>query len=148
MKVSTKGRYGLRAMIDLAIYAKDKKVSIKSISQRQGISENYLEQIIAVLKKNGFVQSTRGAQGGYSLKLNPENISVGDILRALEGDLNPVDCVTVNEDKICEEANMCATKFLWKKISDSINDVVNQVKLKELVDEQIRIDDMISREEH
>lgn len=147
MKVSTKGRYGLRAMIDLAINAKDKKVSIKSISERQGISENYLEQIIALLKKNGFVKSSRGATGGYSLKLEPDKISVGDILRALEGDLNPVDCVTVNEDKTCEESEFCATKFLWKRISDSINEVVNQITLQELVDEQIRIDEMISREE-
>lgn len=147
MKVSTKGRYGLRAMIDLAINAKEKKVSIKSISERQGISENYLEQIIALLKKHGFVKSSRGATGGYSLKLEPDEISVGDILRALEGDLNPVDCVTVNEDKTCEESEFCATKFLWKRISDSINEVVNEITLQELVDEQIRIDEMISREE-
>lgn len=140
MKLSTKGRYGLRAMIDLAINARDNQISIKNISERQNISENYLEQIIAVLKKSGFVKSCRGAQGGYSLNLNPEEISVGDILRALEGDLNPVDCITVNEDIQCTESELCVTKFVWKKISDSINNVVDNITLEDLVHEQERID--------
>jgi len=142
MKLSTKGRYGLRAMIDLAINAKDTKVSIKSISERQGISENYLEQIIAVLKKNGYVKSSRGAQGGYSLSKDPINISVGEILRTLEGSLDPVDCVIINDDKKCEDFDFCATKFLWKKISDSINDVVNNVTLQDLVSEQQKINNL------
>jgi len=140
MKLSTKGRYGLRAMIDLALNAKDSQISIKNISERQNISENYLEQIIAVLKKNGFVKSSRGAQGGYSLNKSPKDISVGDILRALEGDLNPVDCITVNEEIQCSESELCVTKFVWKKISDSINDVVDNITLEDLVQEQERID--------
>lgn len=140
MKLSTKGTYGLRAMIDLAIYSGDGQISIKNISERQNISENYLEQIIAVLKKNGFVKSSRGAQGGYSLNLKPIEISVGDILRVLEGDLNPVDCIVVNEEKQCNESDSCVTKFVWKKISDSINDVVNNITLEDLVNEQKRID--------
>lgn len=140
MKLSTKGTYGLRAMIDLAIYTGDGQISIKSICERQNISENYLEQIIAVLKKGGFVKSSRGAQGGYSLNRQPEEISVGDILRVLEGDLNPVDCIVVNEDKQCNESDSCVTKFVWKKISDSINDVVNNITLEDLVNEQKRID--------
>lgn len=140
MKLSTKGTYGLRAMIDLAIYGGVGQISIKNISERQNISENYLEQIIAVLKKNGFVKSSRGAQGGYSLNRLPIEISVGDILRVLEGDLNPVDCIVVNVDKQCDESESCVTKFVWKKISDSINDVVNNITLEDLVNEQKRID--------
>lgn len=140
MKLSTKGTYGLRAMIDLALYGSDGQISIKNISERQNISENYLEQIIAVLKKNGFVKSIRGAQGGYSLNKQPFEISIGEILRALEGDLNPVDCIVVNEEKQCNEADSCVTKFVWKKISDSINDVVNNISLEDLVCEQKRID--------
>lgn len=139
MKLSTKGRYGLRAMIDLAIHAENHKVSIKSISERQEISENYLERIIAVLKKSGYVNSTRGAQGGYALAVPAKEISVGDILRALEGDLNPVDCTLTNDDKECSEANLCVTKFVWKRISDSINEVVNGISLQDMVDEQISI---------
>lgn len=140
MRLSTKGTYGLRAMIDLAIYGQDCQISIKNISERQNISENYLEQIIAVLKKSGFVKSSRGSQGGYSLNKQPFEISVGDILRALEGDLNPVDCIVVNEDKQCLEADACVTKFVWKKISDSINAVVDGISLEDLVKEQSRID--------
>ena len=136
MKLSTKGRYGLRAMVDLVLNSKDNNISIKSISERQSISENYLEQIIAVLKKAGYVKSTRGAQGGYSLAKPADQISVGDILRALEGDLNPVDCALVNEGKQCEDVDCCVTKIVWKKISDSINDVVNNITLYDLVGER------------
>lgn len=139
LKLSTKGRYGLRAMIDLAINSKEQKVSIKSISERQEISENYLERIIAVLKKEGYVTSSRGSQGGYSLTKEPKVISVGDILRALEGDLNPVDCSLTNDEKTCNEAEFCVTKFVWKRISDSINDVVNNITLQDMVDEQLQI---------
>ncbi|WP_113676128.1 RrF2 family transcriptional regulator [Vallitalea guaymasensis] len=134
MKLSTRGRYGLRAMVDLVVNSKETNISLKSISERQGISMNYLEQIISVLKKSGYVKSVRGAKGGYSLAKSPKDISVGDILRALEGDLNPVDCALVNEDKQCDEADCCITKVVWKKISDSINDVVNNISLQDLVE--------------
>lgn len=141
MKLSTKGRYGLRAMLDLGLNATGQAVSIKSISERQGISENYLEQIIATLKKNGYVKSTRGPKGGYSLMKEPKEISVGDILRVLEGDLNPVDCVEVNEALTCQESQLCVTKFVWRKISDSINQVVDNITLEDLMQEQYKIDD-------
>lgn len=139
MKLSTKGRYGLRAMIDLAIHAENHTVSLKSISERQGISENYLERIIALLKKADYVASTRGAQGGYVLNRVADDISVGDILRALEGDLNPVDCTLTNDDLECSAENFCVTKFVWKKISDSINEVVDGISLQDMVDEQMSI---------
>ncbi|GKX29137.1 AsnC family transcriptional regulator [Vallitalea longa] len=134
MKLSTRGRYGLRAMVDLVINSKENNISLKSISKRQGISVNYLEQIISILKKAGYVKSARGAKGGYSLAKSPKDISVGDVLRALEGNLNPVDCALVNEGKQCDEADFCITKVVWKKISDSINDVVNNMSLQDLVD--------------
>lgn len=134
MKLSTKGRYGLRAMVDLVLNSQEANISLKSISERQGISMNYLEQIISVLKKSGYVKSVRGARGGYSLAKLPEDISVGDILRALEGNLNPVDCALVNENKACDDVDCCITKVVWKKISDSINEVVNNISLQDLVD--------------
>lgn len=146
MRLSTKGRYGLRAMLDLALNSTTDVVSIKSISERQGISENYLEQIIATLKKAKFVKSTRGAKGGYSLNKEAKDISVGDILRALEGDLNPVDCIAVNEDKACDESEMCVTKYVWKKISQSINDVVDHITLEDLIREQHKIDELLNEE--
>ena len=92
MKLSTKGRYGLRAMVDLAVYSEKESVSISCIAQRENISESYLEQLAGKLKKAGLIKSTRGAQGGYRLAKPAAEISVGDILRALEGELGAVDC--------------------------------------------------------
>lgn len=138
MKISTRGRYGLRAMVDIAIHANEKCISLKSIAERQGISESYLEQIISPLKKGGFVKSMRGSQGGYILNKNPENISVGDILRALEGNLSPVECVdnaTSGENVSCAKGvcSGCVTKSVWEKIYESLNDVIDNITLKDLV---------------
>ena len=137
MKLTTKGRYGLRAVIDLARYAKNEPVSLSDVAERQGISISYLEQLMAKLKKAGIVQSTRGAQGGYSLAKHPEEISVGEILRALEGSLSPVDCSAVDGEgeTECSASNFCVTKYVWKRINDSINDTVNNIFLSELLAE-------------
>lgn len=137
MKLTTKGRYGLRAVIDLAKYAKNEPVSLSDVAERQGISISYLEQLMAKLKKAGIVQSTRGAQGGYSLAKNSEIISVGEILRALEGSLSPVDCSAVDGEgeTECSASNFCVTKYVWKRINDSINDTVNNIFLSELLAE-------------
>ncbi|MBH1940140.1 Rrf2 family transcriptional regulator [Mobilitalea sibirica] len=135
MKLSTKGRYGLRAVLDLAVQTEDEVIALSQIAERQGISMNYLEQLIAKLKKAGIVNSIRGAQGGYSLALPANQISVGDILRALEGDLAPVDCSEINNsDSACSNADLCVTKYVWKRISDSINDAVDGIMLSELVE--------------
>lgn len=141
MKLTTKGRYGLRAVIDLAVYAKDEPVSLGEVAERQNISISYLEQLIAKLKKAGIVQSTRGAQGGYSLAKEPEKISVGDILRSLEGNLSPVDCSAVagEGESECASSNFCVTKYVWKRISDSINDTVNGIFLSELMAESEKV---------
>lgn len=137
MKLSTKGRYGVKAMVDLAIHNSEGQIALKSIAERQEISENYLEQLFATLRKSGLVKSTRGAQGGYILADLPENISVGTILRALEGSLAPVDCVS--EDPVeCSRNQICVTKFIWEKIRDSVNKVVDGITLKDLVDDYIK----------
>ena len=136
MKLSTKGRYGLRAVVDLALYGEEGTVSLSSISERESISLSYLEQLIPKLRKAGIVTSVRGAQGGYKLAKPATEISVGDILRALEGDLNPVDCAEVmGGQSSCQGAELCVTKYVWKRISDSINDAVDHILLSELVDE-------------
>lgn len=140
MKLTTKGRYGLRAVLDLAVNTEDEAVSLSQIAERQGISMNYLEQLIAKLKKSGIVQGIRGAQGGYVLAMPPEEISVGDILRALEGDLYPVECSEINNDVTpCSNSDICVTKYVWKRISDSINDAVDGIKLSDLVAESKRV---------
>ncbi|MBQ7863965.1 MAG: RrF2 family transcriptional regulator [Lachnospiraceae bacterium] len=141
MKLTTKGRYGLRAVIDLAMYAKNEPVSLSDVAERQNISISYLEQLVAKLKKTGIVQSTRGAQGGYALAKAPEEISVGEILRALEGSLSPVDCSAVDGEgeTECSASNFCVTKYVWKRINDSINDTVNNMFLSELLEESEKV---------
>lgn len=141
MKLTTKGRYGLRAVIDLAAYAGAEPVSLSDVAERQGISISYLEQLVAKLKKAGIVQSTRGAQGGYSLAKKPEEISVGEVLRALEGSLSPVDCSAVDgeSETECSASSFCVTKYVWKRISDSINDTVNSIFLSELLTESNKV---------
>lgn len=136
MKLSTKGRYGLRAVLDIALHGEEEAVALSSIAERQNISISYLEQLIAKLKKAGIVNSTRGAQGGYTLARPSEDISVGDILRALEGNLDPVDCSEVTGGKAtCKASDLCVTKYVWKRISDSINNTVDHLMLSELVAE-------------
>lgn len=135
MKLSTKGRYGLRAVLDLALHSETEAVALSSIAERQSISISYLEQLIAKLKKAGIVESTRGARGGYILAKPAEEISVGEILRALEGDLNPVDCSELAGGPSCNSSDICVTKYVWKRISDSINNAVDGLMLSELVEE-------------
>lgn len=135
MKISTKGRYGLRAFIDLAIYSEEMPISISSISARQDISERYLEQLMALLKKAGLVKSVRGANGGYELARPPAEISVGDVLRALEGNLEPAACAAFQDGGSCGSEGICVTKHVWKKINDSITNTVDQIMIDTLVAE-------------
>lgn len=135
MKLSTKGRYGLRALIDVAQYSEEEPVSTACISARQGISERYLEQLMAMLKKAGLIKSIRGAGGGYVLAKDAKEISVGDVLRALEGSLEPVDCAAFHANTDCDAADNCVTKYVWKKINESINRTVDEMMIHDLVEE-------------
>lgn len=135
MKISTRGRYALRLMLDLATNDEGNPIRIRDVAERQGISDKYLEQIISILNKAGYVKSVRGPQGGYLLRKKPEDYTVGMILRLTEGSLAPVACV---EEDIgdCERQSGCVTYLLWKKINDAISGVVDTVTLKDLVDWQ------------
>ena len=135
MRLSTKGRYGMKAVLDLALHSNEGLISLKSIADRQELSENYLEQLFASLKKAGVVKSTRGSQGGYELGRAPNEISVGDILRALEGSLAPVECVEDSEQPACEKSENCVTRLIWIKIRDSVNEVVDSISLEQLVED-------------
>ena len=132
MKISTKGRYGLRAFIDLASYAGNEPVSISSISVRQNISEGYLEQLMAKLKKAGLVKSIRGASGGYMLARDASEISVGDVLRALEGNVETVTCLSLH-DEVCIHEHDCVAKYVWKKINDSLTETIDSIMIDTLV---------------
>jgi len=138
MKLSTKGRYGLRAIVDLAINGDKGPVPISSIADRQSLSESYLEQLMAKLKKAGLVTSIRGAQGGYCLARDASEISIGDILRALEGDIN-LDCVALTEDgKIkCPRSSLCVSKVVWRRINDAIAETVDALSLSAILKETL-----------
>ena len=133
MKISTKGRYALRLMLDLAMNDTGSPVSLKDVAKRQGISDKYLEQIISVLNRAGYVKSVRGAQGGYMLRKEPEDYTVGMILRLTEGSLSPVDCLEEGAP-VCNRMDSCTTILLWRKLDDAIRGVVDHVTLQDLVD--------------
>jgi len=137
MKLSTRSRYGIHAMYDLALKVDCGPQPIKAIAERQGIPEAYLEQLIAVLKKEKLVTSTRGAQGGYVLARRPEEITVGDVLRALEGGLNLVDCLL--EEDTCGKTCACPSRIVWMKIRDGLNSIVDGITLRDMVNDYERL---------
>ena len=138
MKISTKGRYALRLMLDLAQYSNEQEyVSIKKVSKRQDISEKYVEQIVAQLSRAGYVRSTRGAQGGYCLTMEPDQYTVGMVLRLIEGNLSSVSCLEDNPNK-CRRCNNCVTLEVWQQINDAVNDIIDHVTLQDLLEKQLQ----------
>ncbi len=134
MIISTKGRYGLRAVFELARRYGDGPQSISLIARHQAISEAYLEQLFAVLRRDGIIKSTRGASGGYTLAKDPADISVGDVLTSLEGPLTPAGCVGGEN---CVNYLDCAAHVTWQKIYDGINSVVNSISLQNMIDDSV-----------
>ena len=132
MRVSTKGRYALRMMIEFGLNP-DQCTKISQVAARQSISDKYLEQIVSLLHKAGYVRSIRGAQGGYMLTRKPEEYTVGMILRAAEGSLAPVSCLSDEAGK-CEKASECVSLPLWRNLDKVVDDYLESVTLKELLD--------------
>lgn len=133
MNISTKGRYGLRAMVDIAVHSLGEYIPLKVIAERQDISENYLEQVFSVLKKANLVKSARGSQGGYTLSKEASNITVGEVLRILEGDLN----ITGDDDGalgLDKTIKVCINTMVWQKVNVQINNVMDSVTLQDLVE--------------
>lgn len=134
MKISTKGRYALEAVVDLALHSENQLESLKNVSQRLGKSKNYLEQLFVQLRKSGVVESVRGAQGGYRLAKKPEDILVGDVVRPVEGSLKPVRCLEESEAcNSCEIEPICPTLPVWKKMGDEISRVMDQTTIQDLL---------------
>ncbi|HBM81947.1 MAG: Rrf2 family transcriptional regulator [Clostridiales bacterium] len=133
MKLSTKGQYGVKAMFDLALHYGDIPISLREVAKRQDISEYYLEQLIAVLRRKNLVKSVRGAQGGYVLSRDPSSITVGEILDALEGPVEISECLEGNSE--CLKMSCCVTRLIWIKIRTAINDVVNSITLKDMIND-------------
>ena len=134
MMISTKGRYALRLMLDLAMCGEEGFVPLKDIAERQEISIKYLEQIVSVLSRAGFVRSVRGTGGGYMLAKKPEDYTVGMILRLTEGSLAPVSCLET-EENTCPRANDCMTLGVWEKLYTAINSVVDNITLADIIEE-------------
>ena len=139
MKLSTKGHYGLKAMFDLAQHYGSDPIPLNSVAERQNLPENYLEQIIAVLRKAGLVKSVRGAQGGYILAKSPVEIKVGDVIRAMEGPIAPVECVSELEPAECDNADFCITRTVWARVRDSIVEVLDSISLGDMCREAERL---------
>ena len=135
MKISTKARYGLRALVDLAVYSTGEQVPLIYIAKRQSLSINYLEQVFSLLKKNGIVKSVKGAQGGYMLGREASLITVGDVIRAIEGEILIVEEDTKRSDTSLLYQNMqeCLQKHVWDKITESVCKVMEEITLEDLM---------------
>lgn len=134
MKLSTKGRYGVKAMVDLAVHYGKEPVPIKEISKRQDISDYYLEKLFASLRKAGLIKSIRGSQGGYFLSKEPKDITIKEIMEILEGPIEISNCINGSTNS-CGNMDCCATRLLWKKIKDSIDNVMQSVTLQDIVED-------------
>ncbi len=132
MRVSTKGRYGLRAIIDLILNSNGQNVPLITIAERQDISKNYLEQVFSSLRKAGIVNSTKGAQGGYYLADKPANITVGDVLKVLEGDLSVASSDPDVQENPIEE---CIQRYVWEKVDSKVYEIIDGITLEDLVNE-------------
>ena len=135
MKISTKGRYAVRMLLDLAEHQQDGYVALKEIAKRQEISKKYLEQIVPILNKSGLLQTNRGSQGGYRLSKKPEQYTVGEILRLTEGSLAPVACLDQPEN-LCPRRASCATLFVWQGLYRTIEEYLNGITLQDIIDRQ------------
>ena len=135
MKLSAKAEYGVRAMAILAFHYQTGPLSLRKIAEQENISLNFLEQIFPALKREGLITSVRGTRGGYMLSRPPVQINIGDIVRAVEGPIIPVECLAEGEENLCSsKKSECLTRQVWEKLRDKINDVLDSVSLDELVD--------------
>lgn len=142
MRVSTRGEYGVRAMFDLALHFGKGPIALKTIAERQRVSENYLEQLMAELRKAGLVKSKRGAQGGYELAHAPDNVSIGQIIRVLEGPITPLDCLDgeTTTGPYCQAPDRCVLRHLWKELQDSMTTVLDNRTLEDLRQDAYRLE--------
>lgn len=134
MRLSTKGRYGARAMLDLALNSSEGPVLLRDIAKRQEVSEKYLEHSITTLRKAGLVRSIRGARGGYVLAKSPSQIRLSEIMEVLEGSMAPVECV--DDPQVCQRAQLCVTRDIWAKMKEAIDNILESITLQDMVERQ------------
>ena len=143
MRLSTRGRYALRAMIDLALHANEGPVLRSDIAERQEVSADYIEQLFVKLRRAGFIESVRGPGGGYILAQGADQIKVGDIIRTVEGPIALVHCVAPQQEAACHRADNCVTHLLWKRLSDRVAEVLDSVTLKDLCDQACELEEAL-----
>ena len=134
MRISTKGRYALRMLVDLAEYQGEGFIALKDIAKRQEISKKYLEQIVPVLNKSRILQTNRGFQGGYRLAVPPDKVTVGDVLRLTEGSLSPLACIDDNNYIECGRRNDCSTLYVWQGLKNVICEYLDSISLQDILD--------------
>ena len=134
MRISTKGRYGARLMLELALHYEKGTVLLKDIAKNQEISEGYLEHLLPVLKAAGLITSSRGAHGGYTLARNPSEITLKDVVQSLEGSLFPVECV--DTPAVCQRIKSCITRDVWRELGEKISQTLDSVTLKDMIERQ------------
>lgn len=135
MKISTKGRYALRMMLDIAQHQQDGVVSLKDIAGRQKVSQKYLEQIVHMLCENGFLNSSRGVKGGYRLANTPNYYTIGDVLRITEGNLAPVSCLE-SEENSCERYEECQTVYIWEGLKQVVDQYLDSITIQDILDKK------------
>ena len=138
MKISTKGRYALRMLIDLASNHEDGYISLKDIAERQDISKKYLEQIVPMLNKSGILRTNRGNKGGYMLAKAPNELTVGDVLRATEGNIAPMSCLEY-EPNTCPRCQDCATLYIWEGLYKAVNEYLDSITIQDIIDRAINL---------
>ena len=141
MRLSTRGQYAVRAMLVLAVHQAETPIPLRRVAQLEDISEQYLEQIFVNLRKHKLVIGVRGAAGGYRLGRPPTDITAGDILRAVEGPIAPVECVRHNQPEACDRANVCVTRDLWMRLRDSMSAVLDYTTLADLAKTAVQPED-------
>lgn len=136
MRISTKGRYALRMLVDLAEHKNDGFIALKDIAKRQEVSKKYLEQIVTVLNKSHILQTNRGFQGGYKLAVAPDKCTVGEIIRITEGTLSPIACIDDDNEVNCDRSGDCATLFVWQGLKDVVSNYLDGITLQDIVDKK------------
>ena len=136
MRISTKGRYALRMLVDLAEHRNDGFVALKDIAKRQNISKKYLEQIVPVLNKSNILQTNRGFQGGYRLAVTPDKCTVGEIIRLTEGTLSPIACIDDDGEVRCDRSAECATLYVWQGLKEVVTNYLDGITLQDIIDKK------------
>lgn len=141
MRLSTKGEYASRAMLELSLHYEKNPLHIREISAAQGIPSRYLEQILLLLKRTGYLKSKKGPNGGYTLAKPPSEISVAEVIRVMDGPLAPIDCVSVTAREVCPRESSCSLKWLWKEVRDSVAHILETTTFADLVEKSLQAGD-------